>query len=205
VAIAAMIVLLRISTATAGLITTSIDGDLIFELLSAEGANSMQEFGIGTPSTSSTRAERDAIFVAALDQAVPNGFSSVLPSNPVNIGFFPAGSSLDFYEVSDFGGTFFAFSSHMGAAVTPSDRVVFTDSDNSLGFGSSVVQILGSDHWLLHLDDAASFTFDDDDDELLVRVRVEPRAAPITPIAEPPLASILLASMLFLWRAARPR
>jgi len=161
------------SQADALLITTA-PGDLIFEFLDGKGGTSTQEFGMGTPSTSSTIAERDVIFVAEL---VSETVASVSPSSIVNFGFFPAASVLDFYNVSSFGGTFFAFSSSLGDTPTARDLVVFTDTNNSLGFGGSAVEIVGIDNWILHLDDAASLS-NDDDNELVIRVRVVPSAIP---------------------------
>lgn len=49
---------------------------------------------------------------------------------------------------------------------------MFLDIDGSLGAGGSVVGTLGTDHWVLHMDDPASICCDDDDDELVVEVRV---------------------------------
>lgn len=63
---------------------------------------------------------------------------------------------------------------------TPStaDLEVFRDRDNSLGLGGSIVETVGLDHWVLHLDDAASV--DDDDNEMIIDVRVRPVPEPAT-------------------------
>ncbi len=151
------------------LLITTTSGDLVFEFIDGKGGTSTQEFGMETPSSSSTIAERDVIFVVEL---VSETVASVSPSSIVNFGFFPAASVLDFYNVSSFGGTFFAFSSSLGGSPTARDLVVFTDTNNSLGFGGSAVETVGVDDWILHLDDAASISFDDDDNELVISVRV---------------------------------
>jgi len=164
------------STQAHALLVTTTPGDLIFEFLDGKGGTSTQEFGLGTPSTTSTIAERDVIFLVEL---VSETVASVSPSSIVNFGFFPAGSVLDFYNVSSFGGTFFAFSSSLGGSPTARDLVVFTDTNNSLGFGGSAVETVGVDDWILHLDDAASISFDDDDNELIISVRVVPSAFPV--------------------------
>lgn len=180
------------------LITTTVAGDLIFEVLSGEGASSTQEFGFGTPSTSSTIGDRDVIFLISLN----GGVSGVSPAATVNTGFFPAGSELDFYNVSDFGGTFFAFSSTLGGSPTASDLVVFADADNSLGFGGSVVEMVGTDNWILHLDDAASICCDDDDNEMVIRVYVDPS---ITPVPEPASALLYVSGLVALGLLGRRR
>lgn len=150
-------------------LVTTTGGDLVFELLNGEGLADV-EFGMGTPATGTSTDQRDVIF------AVHLGFSEVdvEPSATVNKGYFPAGSPLDFYGISDFRGSrYWAFSSHLGGNPSSSDLAMFTDTDNSLGRRGSVVETLGADHWVLHLDDAASICCDDDDNELVIGVRVE--------------------------------
>jgi hypothetical protein len=173
--IGACMALLASDPAWAALITTTISGDLIFEALEGHGGKSNQEFGLGTPSINSTPAQRDSIFTLHLDN---DQLVSTTPSAVVDKGFFPAGSALDFYELSDFLSPLYAFSSALGGSPSPSDLVVFRDKDNSLGLGGSVVEVLGVDDWKLHLDDAASVDFDDDDNELVIRVHVQPIEVP---------------------------
>ena len=152
------------------LLVTSTGGELVFELLNGDGLGEV-EFGLGTPAPSTTADQRDVIFTVHLDFSGP----SVEPSTIVNKGHYPAGSALDFYGASDFRGSrYWAFSSHLGGTPSPSDLVMFTDTDNSLRRGGSIVETLGTDHWILHLDDAASICCDDDDNELLVDVHIEP-------------------------------
>lgn len=150
------------------LLTTANAGDLVFELVSTEGLGDV-EFGLGTPSRTSARGERDAIFELTLNLSSYD----VSPSRTVSKGLHPAGSELHFYGRSVFGGReYWAFSSHLGGNPSSSDRVMFLDSDGSLGRGGSVVETLDTDHWRLHLDDAASVCCDDDDNDLVVDVRV---------------------------------
>jgi hypothetical protein len=158
-----------------GFLTTTTPGFLVFEALEGHAAQSNIEFGIGTPAIGTPLAERQRIFTIhfGLDQLI----SSVTPSSTVNMGFFPAGSVLDFYNISDYGGgESWAFSSNLGSSPTSRDLKSFIDIDNSLGLGGSVIQPVGIDHWILHLDDAA--TEDDDDDEMILRVRVAPVPEP---------------------------
>lgn len=68
---------------------------------------------------------------------------------------------------------------------------MFTDIDNSLGLGGSVVEVIGLDRWTLQLDDAASYMFDDDDNEMIIKVNVNP-------VPEPSTILLFFAGALFL-------
>ena len=91
------------------------------------------------------------------------------PNTEIALGFFSAGTGLDFYESTVFGGTFLAFSNAQDQA----SLVAFTDTDNSLGMGGSVIERTSPKTWLFHLDDAASFLFDDDDNDVLIQLRLQ--------------------------------
>lgn len=150
-------------------LVTSNGGELVFELLEGEGLGDV-ELGLGTPVTTASAAARDVIFTVHLSYS---GLT-VLPSARVSKGYYQAGSGLDFYGLSNFGGSrYWAFSSHLGGNPSAADLVMFRDTDNSRRRGGSVVDTLGTDHWILHLDDGASVCCDDDDNELVVRVRIE--------------------------------
>lgn len=152
----------------AAFLTTTNAGYLIFEALDegGRGATSVQEFGLGTPEN------QTLIFTIYLkDERI----DFVTPSPIVNMGFFPGGSNLEFYNKSIFEGTYWGFSSRLNTAnETASDVSVFTDPNNYLGLGGSIIEIVATDHWILHLDDAASYIYGDDNNELVIRVRVEP-------------------------------
>lgn len=152
-----------------GLLTTQTAGTLHFELLGTNGAASWLEFGLGTPDFPSDLEERRWVFFHN------SQFGNQLRSHDtVNAGLVAAGQSLDFYVVTTFANkTHVAFSSRI-ATPTPSDLVVFHDTDNSLGFGGTVAETLGIDDWVLHLDDAASMCCDDDDNELIIHVYISP-------------------------------
>jgi hypothetical protein len=157
----------------ASLLTTTTPGYLIFEAIEGHGDTSNQEFGLGTPPIGAPANQRQIIFTIHLrDEQI----DYVTPSNIVNMGFFPAGSALDFYNISDYRGEHWAFSSTLDSSPSASDLEVFRDRNNSLGFEGSVVEVVGLDHWILHLDDAGSI--DDDDNEMILRVRVEPVPEP---------------------------
>jgi len=155
--------LLACSAAHASLITTSAPGDLMFAYLGGEAGPSLQEFGIGTPAEASLLADRNLVFV--IDYRLP---PVVVPI--INKGYFWAGSELDFYNLSDYNGNLFAFSSRLVSGALQPDLAVFTDRDNSLHLGGGVVQSVGDNAWILHLDDAWSYAYDDDDNEMIIKV-----------------------------------
>lgn len=191
-AVAVIMVAVAYPAPAAPLLITTEAGDLVFEVLSGEGGASTQEFGLGSPTLSTPPALRNTVFVITLNGSVSN----VAPSTIRNMGFFSAGSALDFYNISDFGGTQLALSSALDGSPTPSDLVVFRDLDNSLGFGGSIVEVLGPNDWILHMDDAASYAFDDDDNEMVIRVRV-------VSVPEPSTLALIGAAMVALRIGAR--
>jgi hypothetical protein len=115
-----------------------------------------------------------------------------LPNNPqptteVKVGFFAAGTSVDFYQMTSFGGTFWAFSNLYSTDV--GSFIAFWDPDHDFSPTGNVVVQTSPTTWVLHLDDAASFNFDDDDNDVLVQVRLAPTAPPFVP--EPSTLSLL--------------
>jgi PEP-CTERM motif len=159
----------------APLLVTTTAGHLVFEALEGHGATANLEFGLGTPATDSTPAERMRIFTIHL---VDEHIGSVTPGARVDLGVFASGTALDFYNLSDFSGVSWAFSRDLDSTPSAADLEVFRDRDNSLGLGGSIVETIGVDHWILHLDDAASV--DDDDNEMIIDVRVRPAPEPAT-------------------------
>ncbi len=128
-------------------------------------AGATTEFGLGT-----SEARHTPIFTGLPADPQPNG--------EVKIGFVAAGSRLHFYEKTDFGGIRWAFSNDLKSEAA---RVAFRDRDNSLGRDGSAIEQTGPSTWLLHLDDAASVDFDDNDGDVLIEIRLvpaKPRAKP---------------------------
>ena len=128
----------------------------LLQMEGSAGASTM--FGLGTSPTN---------FV---------GYYGGLPNNPVPtgevmVGTFTAGTVINFGMFSQFGTqSGWAFSSGTDQA----SIVAFTDPDNNLGMGGSITQQTSSTTWLLHLDDALSYLFDDDDNDVLMQLRVAP-------------------------------
>jgi hypothetical protein len=100
-----------------------------------------------------------------------------LPANPqppgtVKLGVFAAGSVLRFYQKTLWKGqTYWADSGRTDAA----SLVAFYDIDNSLGFGGTAVEKVSRRTWLFHLDNAASFNVDDDDNDLFILMELVPQ------------------------------
>jgi uncharacterized protein (TIGR03437 family) len=68
-----------------------------------------------------------------------------------------------------FGTSAYAFSNGSDSA----SQVVFRDTNNSLGMGGSIIEQTSANTWLLHLDDARSSQFDDDDNDVLIALRLD--------------------------------
>jgi Flp pilus assembly protein TadD len=141
--------------------------DAMLSLRPAGGsAGAVTEFGLGTSEASHT-----SIFTG-------------LPANPqpdeeVKIGYVAAGSELQFYMKSEFGDRIgWAFSRDTKSEAS---RVAFRDRDNSLGRDGSVIEQTGPSTWLLHLDDATSVDFDDNEGDVLIEIRLVPAKPPIKP------------------------
>ena len=150
--------------------------DAIVTLTPSGGtASAISDFGLGT-------SQADIIL---LFSNLPNHTAVA----GANIGFYPAGSSLDVYEKTLWGGTtYWAFSDD---AVSSASRTAFMDLDNSLGFGGSVYEKISSTQYMMHLDDAASYTVDDNDHDVLMAITLTPVPEPGTALALSGGASLL--------------
>jgi uncharacterized protein (TIGR03437 family) len=95
--------------------------------------------------------------------------SNPTPTGEVFAGFVSAGQTVPFGIYTVFGTSSYAFSSGTDAA----SRGAFWDIDNSLGMGGSIIEQTGANTWLLHLDDALSHQIDDDDNDILIAIRLE--------------------------------
>jgi hypothetical protein len=101
-----------------------------------------------------------------------------LPSQTgeVRIGNVTAGQVVPFAMRTDWlGKEYWAFST----VSDPASTTAFGDTDNSLKMGGRVIEQTGPDTWVMHLDDAASFTVDDNDADFLIQIRLV-RTGPIT-------------------------
>jgi hypothetical protein len=146
---------IALATANADEFVMPVTGGLFLQQKGGE-AGGITTFGLGTS---------------------PSNFIPIytgLPNNPnpvgeVFVGLFNAGTTIHMGEFTEFGDlNGFAFSNSTDEAST----VAFSDIDNSLGMNGSIIQRTGPNTWVLHLDDAVSFKFDDDDNDVLMQVRV---------------------------------
>jgi hypothetical protein len=144
------------------------------------GANTT--FGLGTSEQSLT----------PLFTNLPN---NPTPNTPINIGYYPAGSSLDMYLFTSFGSNGYAFSID---TASPASQVAFGDTNNSLGLGGSVYEQTSATTWVFRLDDALSYLFDDDDNDVLIQ-------ATLTLVPEPSFSVLLLAAIVVSLRRQRHR
>jgi hypothetical protein len=106
------------------------------------GAGANSEFGLGTTSEN---------FVTVL---------SGLPNNPstnseVFLGSFNPDQPIPLAVLTNWNGQ--SFFATIGSTDMAS-QIVFSDLDNSLGFGGNTFELLDTNIFLAHLDDAASFT-----------------------------------------------
>jgi hypothetical protein len=89
------------------------------------------------------------------------------PTGQVLIGSFAAGTLIDFGMYSTFGSeNGWAFSTGTDQA----SLVSFADLSNSLGLNHGITQQTTSSTWVLHLDDALSYLYDDDNNDVLMEI-----------------------------------
>lgn len=167
------------SSSTASFFTMPYDA-VLFMTPMGGSAGAITEFGLGTSINDYTS------YFTGLPNT-PN------PNMEIEAGFFLTGTDLDFYQKTPFGeSTYWAFSN----STDQGSLCAFSDIDNSLGFGGSVVEQTGSEEWLLHLDDAASLNIDDDDNDVLIQLRL----SPFNPVPIPGAAFLFLPGLgLFVW------
>ena len=152
------------------------------------GAGGVTNFGLGTAPSN---------FVPLFTVFFNGGTNP--PMSVINLGFFSKGTVIQMGMFStSAGASGWAFSTGTDQA----SIVAFSDIDNSLGLGGSSMQQTGRGTWILHLDDAQSYKYDDDDNELLLRLRVT--SQPISPVPEPASGLLLLSGCaLVTWKARR--
>jgi len=140
-----------------------VTGELFLQQMGGEAA-AVTSFGLGTSPSNFVPLYVD----------LPN---SPQPTGEVLAGIFTSGTTIHFGESTVFGSlSGFAFSNGTDQA----SIVAFTDVDDSLGMGGSIIQRTGPETWLLHLDDAESYRIDDDDNDILMQLRVASVPEPAT-------------------------
>ncbi len=110
-------------------------------------------------------------FGIVLPQGDPLPIFTGLPGHPnpareIEVGPVSAGSKLRIYLKR---GNSWVFSD---STFTKQSHETFSDRDNSLGGGGSIIEKTGSNTWVLHLDDIGSH--DDNDDDIFIQLRLKP-------------------------------
>jgi Bacterial Ig-like domain (group 3) len=110
---------------------------------------------------------------------------SGLPSNPdppgqVLVGSFDAGTIVNFGMYTVFGSQIgWAFSDEVGS--NQAALISYADTENSLGLNHSITQQTSSTTWVLWLDDALSYLYDDNNHDVIMEIILVPsNLAPTT-------------------------
>lgn len=156
-----MLMAFGLSTARGSFFTMPVDGTL-YAVAAGGDAEALSEFGTGTAAGN-------------FHPLITGAPSAPSPTGEVEVGKFFAGTSVDFGLKTSYFGTFYAFSID---TVGSGARTTFMDLNNSLGLGGNVVELISTNLYRLRLDDAASFAYDDDDNDVLINLRVAPGVVP---------------------------
>lgn len=157
------------------------DAEVYISFFGGEAAANT-EFGIGTSGGNRT----------TLLTNLPN---NPTPTAEVFAGSFATGTLLDFYQITDWHyGTYWAFSDNTDQA----SNIAFLDVNNSLNLGGSTIQRISDSQWLFHLDDAASYNVDDDNNDIVLQMRLAAVSSnpPVSENVPEPSVLILMASGL---------
>lgn len=109
------------------------------------------------------------------------------PKGESPAGFFNAGETIRFCMWSEYGpSTAMAFSD----GTDPASRIAFGDMSNALHMGGQIIEQTGASTWLMHLDNAVSYLYDDSNDDVLIQIRIDPAVPPTQstsgPAVKPP-------------------
>ncbi|MBZ5611740.1 MAG: hypothetical protein LAP38_26065 [Acidobacteriia bacterium] len=97
------------------------------------------------------------------------------PTTEVFVGSVTAGQTVTFGIHTLWGGKdYWAFSNGTDQASV----IAFSDTHNSLGMGGKIIQPTGTNTWVMHLDDAASYLVDDNNGDVLIQLRLSAGSAP---------------------------
>jgi hypothetical protein len=124
--------------------TVPTSGNLYVQTITAK-TGALWKFGVGTTPANCT------IVLASLPD-------TTAPAGEVMIGTYTAGAEVKFCMWSQYGSnTAWAFSD----GNDPASVVAFWDTGNTLRRGGNVITQSGPSTWILHLDNAVSYLYDD--------------------------------------------
>lgn len=136
---------------------TPFGGQVYFKVTTAK-TGAAWTFGIGTTS------QNCHVYLSSL----PN---TSFPTNEVSVGYFNAGETIRFCMWSQFGtNTAWAFSD----GTDPASLVAFSDTTDALQMGGNIIAQTGATTWLMHLDNAVSYLYDDSNNDILMQIRIDP-------------------------------
>jgi len=99
------------------------------------------------------------------------------PTSEIRIGNVTAGELVPFaMRTKWLGKEYWAFST----ADDQASATAFSDTDNSLMMGGNIIEQTAPNTWVMHLDDAASYTVDDNDADFLIEIRLVRTSSPVT-------------------------
>ena len=95
------------------------------------------------------------------------------PTGQVLVGSFTAGTIVNFGMFTQYGSqSGWAFSDEVGA--NQAALISFADLSNALGLNHSITQQTSSTTWVLWLDDAVSYLYDDDNNDVIMEIILVP-------------------------------
>src|ERR1700728_1919569 len=94
------------------------------------------------------------------------------PAGQVLVGSFTAGTIVNFGMFTQYSQSGWAFSDEVGA--NQAALISFADLSNALGLNHSITQPTSSTTWVLWLDDAVSYLYDDDNNDVIMEILLVP-------------------------------
>jgi hypothetical protein len=94
------------------------------------------------------------------------------PAGQVLVGSFTAGTIVNFGMFTQYSQSGWAFSDEVGA--NQAALISFADLSNALGLNHSITQQTSSTTWVLWLDDAVSYLYDDDNNDVIMEIILVP-------------------------------
>lgn len=168
-----ILIQLRLAAPTGDMnFTMPATGNLYLETVTAKLGASWT-FGVGTTPANCV------IALASLPDTSP-------PSGEVSIGTYQAGEDVKFCMWTQYGtNQAWAFSDGTDAA----SIIAFWDTEDQLGMGGRIIQQTSPTTWIMHLDNAVSYLYDDSNNDILMQIRL----ASVSP-SQPSISAVVNAA-----------